>query len=63
MSFLPEPLLSENEKLPLVSNPIPYPEYQHLSGSAFLVNLTAPNKEFPNLNLVVSTNNVHKFSS
>ena len=35
-----------NEKLPLLSNPIPYPEYPYLSISAFLVKATAPNKQF-----------------
>ena len=38
-----------NEKLPLLSNPIPFPEYPYLSIFAFLVNLTAPNKEFLNI--------------
>ena len=33
-----------NEKLDLLSNPIPKPEYPYLSISAFLVNVTAPNK-------------------
>ena len=35
-----------NKKLPFASNPIPYPEYFYLLISAFLVNLTAPNKQF-----------------
>ena len=35
-----------NEKLPYLSNPIPYPEYPYLSMSKILVNLTAPNKQF-----------------
>ena len=35
-----------NEKLDLLSNPIPYSEYPCLSLSAFLVNVTAPNKQF-----------------
>ena len=35
------------EKNPSLSNPIPYPKYLHLSMSAFLVNLTAPNNEIP----------------
>ena len=34
------------EKVPLESNPIPYPEYLYLSISAFFVNLTAPNRQF-----------------
>ena len=35
-----------NEKVVSVSNPISYPEYLYLSMSAFLVNLTDPNKQF-----------------
>ena len=35
-----------NEKLPLLSNPIPLPEYPHLSISAFFVKVTAPIKRF-----------------
>ena len=35
-----------NEKLGLLSNPIPWPEYPYYSISAFLVNATAPNKQF-----------------
>ena len=35
-----------NEKDPFLSNPVPELEYCYLSISAFLVNLTAPNKEF-----------------
>ena len=38
-----------NEKLPLLSNPIPYPEYPYLPISAFLVKVTAPNKQFFNV--------------
>ena len=34
------------EKNPYLSNAMPYPEYLHLSISAFLVELAAPNKEF-----------------
>ena len=45
ITFLPNPVPG-NEKLPCLSNPIPYPEYPHLSISAFLVKLTAPNKQF-----------------
>ena len=45
ITFLPNPPLG-CEKVPLESNPIPYPEYLYLSMSAFLVNLTAPNKQF-----------------
>ena len=46
--FLPKPLPSGNEQLPLASNPIPCPEQEKLSGSEYVVNLTAPNKEFLN---------------
>ena len=45
ITFLPNPVPG-NEKLPCLSNPIPYPEYPYLSMSAFLVKLTAPNKQF-----------------
>ena len=38
-----------NEKLPLLSNPIPQPEHPYLSMSAFLVKVTAPNKQFFNV--------------
>ena len=31
---------AKNEKVPRLSNPIPYPEYLYLSISAFLVDLT-----------------------
>ena len=43
--FLPVPPLG-CEKNQCLSNPIPYPEYLHLSISAFLVNVAAPNKQF-----------------
>ena len=43
--FLPSPPLV---KLPLESNPIPYPGYLYLSMSAFLVNLTEPNRQSSN---------------
>ena len=36
-----------NEKFPLLSNPVPYPEYLYSSISAFLVKLTAANKQLP----------------
>ena len=42
--FLPN-LLPENENLPFLSNPIPYPEYFYLSISAILIRPTAPNKQ------------------
>ena len=35
----------KNEKSERQSNPIPHSEYEYLSGSSVLVNLTAPNKE------------------
>ena len=35
-----------NERLPLLLNPVPYPEYLYLSISAFLIKVTAPNKQF-----------------
>ena len=38
MTILPQ---SKREREP---DPIPYPEYKYLSGSAFLVNLTTPKK-------------------
>ena len=41
----PNPPLG-NEKVPLLSNPVPYPEYLHLTISALLVNSTSPNKQF-----------------
>ena len=40
ITFLPYPPPG-NEKLPLLSNASPYPEYLYLSTSAFLVKLTA----------------------
>ena len=45
ITFLPYPPLG-CAKLPLESNPIPYPEYFYLSISVFLVNLSAPNRQF-----------------
>ena len=47
ITFLPKSL--PNEKDVSLSNPIPYPEYPYLSISAFLVNLTDPNKQFSNV--------------
>ena len=41
----------DNEKDPSTSNKIQYSEYEYLSGSGFLVNLTPPYKEFLNLKL------------
>ena len=47
MQFLPNPL--PNEKVPILSDPIPFPEYIYLSISTFLVRLTAPNEQFSNI--------------
>ena len=44
ITFLPYPPLG-CVKLPLESDPIPYPEYLYLSISTFFVNLTAPNRQ------------------
>ena len=44
ITFLPNPVPG-NEKLPCLSNPIPDPEYPYLLMSAFLVKLTAQNKQ------------------
>ena len=48
IQFLPNPLVPKLNS-PYLSNPMPYPEYLYLSISAFLVKLTAPNKQFPNV--------------
>ena len=48
MTFLPNPV-PENENVSFLSNPISYPEYLYLSISAFLVKVTAPNKQFSNV--------------
>ena len=48
ITILPNPLVG-NEKVPFVSNPIPYPDYLYLSISTFFTNLTAPNREFPSI--------------
>ena len=45
IAFLPNLLQNENENLPCLSNPIPYPGYFYLSISAVLFRLTAPNKQ------------------
>ena len=42
-----------NEKLDVLSNPIPYPEYLYLLTSAFLVKLTAPNNAFCTIRLLL----------
>ena len=49
--FLPT-LPSSKEYCPRVSNTIPKPPYEHLSGSVFLVNLTPPNKQPPKVKSV-----------
>ena len=41
------------EKLPLESNPIPYPEYFYLPMSELFANLIAPNRQFPKIILGV----------
>ena len=38
-------LPSDNKNSERKSNPMPYPLYLYLSGSAFLVSYTAPNKK------------------
>ena len=48
ITFVPVPPLGW-EKNTCLSNPIPYPELLYLSISAFLVKLTAPNKQFSNV--------------
>ena len=45
MKFL-SPLPSDNENSERESNPIPPPVYTYLSESAFLANLTCPNKQY-----------------
>ena len=44
MTFLPQSKF-EVEKIERESSPIPYPEYQYLFGSAFLVSFTVPKKQ------------------
>ena len=43
ITFMPN-LITGDEKLPCLSNPIRYPDYLYLSKSGFLAKLTAPNK-------------------
>ena len=45
ITFLPNPVPG-NGKFLCLSNPIAYPEYPNLSLPAFLVKLTAPDKQF-----------------
>ena len=47
ITFLPISLPTGKDVF--LSNPIPYPEYSYLLISAFLVNLTGPNKQFSNV--------------
>ena len=51
ITFSPTPP-SSKEYCPRVSNPIPKPLYEYLSGLAFLVNLTPPNKQSPKVKSV-----------
>ena len=51
-TFLPSPPLG-CEKVPFESNPVPYPEYLYLLISAFFVNLTAPNRQFSKVTLLL----------
>ena len=44
-TFWPNPA-PVNQKLDLLSNAIPKPEYPYFLISAFFVNVTAPNKQF-----------------
>ena len=44
ITFRPNPVPG-NEKFPCLSNPTPYPEYPYLPISAFLVKVTALNKQ------------------
>ena len=52
ITFLPNSM-SENEKRPFLSNPIPYPEYLCLSLLTSLVKVTAPNKELSNVGSLI----------
>ena len=47
------PYPPENKNSPLLSNPIPYPEYPYLSMFAFLVKVTAPNEQFSNVGSLI----------
>ena len=52
ITFLPNLQLGY-EKVPLESNPIPYPEYLHASVTTFFANLTAPTRQFSKVELLV----------
>ena len=45
ITFLPNPIPGD-EKLRWLSNPTPYPQYLYLLILAFLVKVSAPNKQF-----------------
>ena len=61
ITLLPSPPLG-CEKVPLKSNPVPYPEYLHLSISAFFVNLTAPNRHFSKIKPpLITESNLKKY--
>ena len=62
ITFLPNSLSLDNEKLPWVLNPIPYPEYLYLPKSAFFTDLTAPNKKLTKIKAVLYLYG-HKFIS
>ena len=51
MTFLPQ-LPSGYENCERASNPVPQPIYPYLSGLAFLANITALNKQLPNVKSV-----------
>ena len=51
IQFLSNPL--PTEQVYFLSNPIPYPELLYLSMSGFLVNLTAAEKQFSNVGLLL----------
>ena len=59
ITFVPNSLPSDKEKVSRGSNQIAYFQQKHLSGSEFLVNVTAPNKELDNY-ILLSRSSVHK---
>ena len=63
ITFLPNPLPSDNKNVWRVSNPIPYLEKKYLSASAISVNLNAQNKEFNSANFSSTRLSDHKFIS
>ena len=50
-----------NIKVHFKSNPMPYPEYFYLSMSAFLVSLTAPNKQLSKVGSKLFINYVYVY--